>query len=169
MPSYHGYNGGGRFFGQGRIQRMVPYRGGYRFFLDGWRYPFFVPYDRFRLYPFRVGLFVRFGAFYDPLGFYSIYDYGYPYPPSPYYAYGPTYSDSYSYNRNELRGYVESIDVGRGEVVVDDDNSRQAVTVLIPRDRGLGDIRVGDYVDVSGVWNRTLFDASRIDRIESRR
>src|SRR5712692_3830395 len=41
-------NSGRRFMGQGQIRRIVPYRGGYRVFLDGWRYPYFIPFHRFR-------------------------------------------------------------------------------------------------------------------------
>src|SRR6266511_2659423 len=32
---FHGYNSGARFFGRGRIDRVVPYHGGYRVWLGG--------------------------------------------------------------------------------------------------------------------------------------
>ncbi len=164
--------------GQGQIRRIVPYRGGYRVFLDGWRYPYFIPFHRFRLHRLRVGLFIRFGAFFDPLGFYSVYEvgwppYGYAYP-SAYYRptdYGPTSydSDGSTYTTGELHGVVESVDFRRGTLVIHDDTSGEFVTVRMPRDRRLDDVRVGDHVDFSGGWtSRGVFEAYRLERFEPR-
>jgi len=169
------YNSGRRFFGQGRIDRVARYRGGYHVWLGGWGYPFFVPYRFYNPFRFRVGLFIGFNAFYDPLGYYSVYGWppSYGYPP-------PAYSGSYdrdSYYRDDdrnndgvLRGIVQSVDLRTGIVVINDEDSRQVVNALLPpRDSRVDDIRPGDYVEFSGGWNRKgIFDADRMDRFEHR-
>jgi hypothetical protein len=175
------YNSGRRFVGQGRIDRIAPYRGGYHVWLGGWGYPFFVPYRFYDPFRFRLGLFIGFNAFYDPLGYYSVY--GWP----PYYAYSPVYRGSYYpdgadyrgssvYSDGDaddsglLRGIVESIDLRIGTVVISDERSHQVVTALLPpRDRRVDDIHPGDYVEFSGGWNRKgEFDADRMERFERR-
>ena len=169
------YNSGSRFFGQGRINRIAPYGGGYRVWLDGWGYPCFVPYRFFDPFRFRVGLFFGFNAFYDPLGFYSVYDlppYGYsPGYARSYYRDDSSYRDDNAYRTGTLHGIVESIDLHVGTVVLSDDTSHQVVTALLPpRDRRVDDIRPGDYVEFSGDWNsRGQFDADRMERFEPRR
>ena len=169
------YNSGSRFFGQGRINRIVPYRGGYRVWLDGWGYPCFVPYRFYNPFRFRVGLFLGFNAFYNPLGFYSVYDlppYGYSrvYARSDYRD-DSSYRDDDAYRGGALRGIVESIDLHFGTVVLSEDTSHRVVTALLPpRDRRVDDIRAGDYVEFSGDWNsRGQFDADRMERFEPRR
>jgi len=153
----------------------VPFNGGYRVWLGGWGCPFFVPYRFYNPFRFRVGLFVGFNAFYDPLGFYSVYDWApYRYRPvyaGPYYRDGSAYRDDDAYSAGTLHGIVESIDLHRGTVVLSDDTSHQVVTALLPpRDRRVDDIRAGDYVEFSGDWNsRGQFDADTLDRFESRR
>jgi hypothetical protein len=176
-PSYRGgnyYNNGSRFFGRGRIERVVPYRGGYRVFLGGWGYPFFVPYRYYDPFRFRIGLFVGFNAFYDPLGYYSVYGWPGYYPP-PVYASGPTvYRDGSNYDDGaEVRGIVENIDLHSGTAIVIEDQSNRRTTVLLPpRDRRVDDIRVGDYVELSGSWVRGRsyeFDADALDRLDPKR
>ena len=172
---FRGYNSGSRFYGRGRIDRIAPYRGGYRVWLGGWGYPFFVPYRFYDPFRFRLGLFVGFNAFYDPLGYYSVYGwpgyYPYAYPPP---AYVGTYRDrnydSYS-DSSVVRGVVESIDLHTGLVVINDEDSRRSVTAILPpRDRRVDDIRVGDYIELSGGWTHSgQFDADTLDRFESRR
>ena len=168
------FRDGRRFFGEGRVRRIVPYRGGYNVFLDGWGCPYFVPFSRFRLFPFRIGLFIRFGAFYDPFGFYSVYDVGVPSYPYSYPAYTAVQPSYDRYDRattsNDLRGIVESIDDQGGTMVVRDDNSRELVTVNLPNDRSIDQIRPGDYVDFSGDWRgRTQFVADRLEGYDLRR
>src|SRR5712692_8105350 len=172
---FRGYNSGSRFYGRGRIDHIAPYRGGYRVWLGGWGYPFFVPYRFYDPFRFRLGLFVGFNAFYDPLGYYSVYGwpgyYPYAYPPP---AYVGTYRDrnydSYS-DSSVVRGVVESIDLHTGLVVINDEDSRRSVTAILPpRDRRVDDIRVGDYIELSGGWTHSgQFDADTLDRFESRR
>ena len=168
------FRDGRRFFGEGRVSRIVPYRGGYNVFLDGWGYPYFVPFSRFRLFPFRIGLFIRFGAFFDPFGFYSVYDVGVPPYPYSYPAYTAVQPSFDRYDRattnNDLQGIVESIDDQGGTMIVRDDNSRELVTVNLPNDRSIDQIRPGDHVDFSGDWRgRTQFVADRLEGYDLRR
>lgn len=171
VPSYRNYNDGHRFYGQGRIERIVPYHGGYNVWLGGWGYPFFVPYRYWSPFRFRVGLFFGFNAFYDPLGYYSVYGWPGYYPPP---AYGVYRDGGRSYDDDSIvRGTVQSVDLQTGLVVINDDSSRRTVTALLPpRDNRVDDIRPGDYIELSGDWVRGRqyeFDADRMDRLDPHR
>src|SRR4051795_13287763 len=74
-PSYD--NRGRRSdFVQGRINRYVHERGGYRVWVDGGRFPIWIPEARISLFTrLRVGLSIGFGVYYDPLGYLDAYDY----------------------------------------------------------------------------------------------
>src|SRR5439155_26194528 len=57
-------------FAEGRISRYQHERGGYRVWVDGGRFPVWIPEARISLFPrLRVGLSLRFGGYYDPLGY----------------------------------------------------------------------------------------------------
>ena len=123
----------------GRVDRFERWHGGYRVWIGGGLYPIFVPFERWRLFPLRIGLNIRFGGFWDPLGYWSVYDYS---PYDGYYnsGYGNVYgyNDGYNndgYTSGAIRGTVESIDFRRGTMVINDDTSRQFVTITLPRDR----------------------------------
>ncbi|HYS54829.1 MAG TPA: hypothetical protein VER58_13815 [Thermoanaerobaculia bacterium] len=168
------YNSGNRFYGRGRIDRVAPYRGGYRVWLGGWGYPFFVPYRFYDPFRFRLGLFIGFNAFYDPLGYYSVYGwpyYGYP-PPSAYVG-TRVYRDDYANDQTTVAGVVESIDLHTGTVIIIEDRSNRRTTALLPpRDRRVDDIRVGDYIELSGSWVRGRnydFDADQLTNLEAKR
>jgi hypothetical protein len=170
---FHGYNSGARFFGRGRITRFVPYRGGYNVWLSGWGYPFFVPYRFWDPFRFRIGLFVGFNAFYDPLGYYNVYDpWYYPYPPPTVVVQQPAYGDGgydnrYEYGSSVVRGTVQSADESRDTMWVNDETSHKVVTVLMPPDRALNGVRAGDYVEVSGEWKSDgVFDGHALDRYD---
>jgi hypothetical protein len=154
---------GQRYDGHGRVERYVRERNGYRVWIGG-GYPIFVPFSYWRLNPLRIGLDIRFGGYWDPLGYWSVYDY------SPYngYGYDSRYNDVYT--SGEIRGVVESVDLNRGTLVINDDISRQFVTVTLPRDRRVESIREGDYVDFSGDWSRRgVFNAYRLESLEEGR
>lgn len=172
---FRGFDGGQRFFGRGRINRIAPWNGGFNVWLDGWGHPFFVPHRFFNPFRFRLGLFIGFNAFYSPLGFYSVYDpWYYPYPP-PYAYYGPRpvydryYRDDSYYDVSVVRGTVQSVDLPRDTMWVNDDVTHKVIEVLMPPDRQLNTVRAGDYVEVSGNWKSDgVFDAHALDRYEPR-
>lgn len=138
---------------EGRISRINQERGGYRVWLDRGGYSYWVPEARFRLWPLRAGLSIRFGGWWNPLGYYDVYDMG---PAS-----GPFYTSG------DLRGVVESVDYRRGTVVLRDDISGSFVTALLRgNDPRLGDLRPGDYVDLTGAWTRNgTFEAYQLQDV----
>jgi hypothetical protein len=146
------------FFHEGRVSRYERFGGGYRVWIIGAPYPFFIPEARFRLFPnFRVGLSIRLGGYYNPLGYYDYYD-G-PYDGSYYDGYG-----SPAYVNGDLSGIVESVDYRRGTVLIRDRASDRIVRVeMRGDDPRFGDLRIGDYVELSGDWTRIgTFQAYRV-------
>jgi hypothetical protein len=154
--SFHSYRGTydrapvrneSRFY-SGRVSRIEHYRSGFRVWVGGAPYPFFIAGDRWARFPLRVGLGIRLGGYWDPLGYYNVYDVG------PY-----AYSTA-----GDIHGVVESVDYRRGTAVIRDDVSGSFITVLLRgNDPRLGDLRTGDYVDLSGAWNRSgVFDAFNV-------
>lgn len=141
----------------GRVNRFLHERGGYRVWIDGGRYPIWIPEARISLFPhLRVGLSLGFGGYYDPAGYLEAYDYydgGYA---APYYG-GVT-----AYSSGLLRGTVESVDYRNGTLVLRDDTTGNFVTTLI-RDRRLESLRPGDYAEISGSWSRNgIFEGLRL-------
>jgi hypothetical protein len=149
-----GYNRGHdnrqRFHHHGRISNVRRYGSGYRIWVVGAPYPFFVPVAYYRHDRFRIGLSISLGGYYNPLGYYDYYD---------------GYSDDRYVARSsarELRGVVESVDYRRDTFVIRNDATGSFVTVLL-RDRR-EDVRPGDYVELSGEWSRSgVFSAYDVD------
>lgn len=142
----------------GRISRFLHETGGYRIWVDGGRYPIWIPEARIHLFPhLRVGLSLNFGGYYDPLGYVEAYDY---------------YNDGYGYSAYSsglLRGVVETVDYRRGTLVLRDETSGSFVTAVI-RDRRLESLRPGDYAEISGDWTRAgVFEAIRLENVEGGR
>jgi hypothetical protein len=144
----------------GRINRFLHERGGYRIWVDGGRYPIWIPEARISLFPrLRVGLSLNFGGYYDPLGYVEAYDYY----DGGSYGYGGVYSSGL------LRGVVETVDYRRGTLVLRDETSGNFVTALI-RDRRLESLRPGDYAEISGDWTRGgVFEARRLENVDGDR
>jgi len=145
-------------FVQGRINRYVHERGGYRIWVDGGRFPIWIPEARIGLFPrLRVGLSIRIGGYYDPLGYLEAYDY---------------YNDGYyggAYSSGLLRGVVETVDYRRDTLVLRDDVSGSFVTTII-RDRRLETLRPGDYVEIAGDWTRNgVFQGLRLEDVQDGR
>jgi len=151
--SFHSYRGTydrapvrneSRFY-SGHVSRIEHFGGGFRVWVGGAPYPFFIAGDRWARFPLRVGLGIRLGGYWDPLGYYNVYDVG------PY-----AYSTA-----GDIHGVVENVDYRRGTAVIRDDVSGSFITVLLRgNDSRLGDLRTGDYVDLAGAWNRSgVFDA----------
>jgi hypothetical protein len=140
-------------FAEGRISRYQHERGGYRVWLDGGRFPVWIPEARIGLFPhLRIGLSLRFGGYYDPLGYLEAYDY-----------YNDGYYGGGAYSSGLLRGIVETVDYRRGTLVLRDDVSGSFVTTLI-RDRRLETLRPGDYAEIAGDWTRAgVFEGLRLE------
>ncbi len=149
--SFGRYGGRSSMFREGRVDRVMHERDGYRVWLGGFGYPFWIPEARWSRFPLRVGLSIRLGGWWDPLGYYDVYDLG---PMGSYYN-----------TAGDIHGIVESVDYRRGAVVLRDDISNSFVTVVLRgNDPRLGDLRPGDYVDLSGQWTRGgIFEAFRLD------
>lgn len=148
---------GQSYYGYGRVTRYERWHNGYRCWIGGALYPIFVPFNYWHRFPLHIGLYIRFGGYWDPYGYWSVADY------APY----DYYYDGGAYTRGEIRGIVESVDFRRGTMVINDDLSRQFVTVRMPRDRRLDDVRPGDYIEFSGDWTRSgVFDAYRVERLD---
>ncbi len=131
---------------QGRVSRVERFNGGYDVWVGGTRYPFFIGADRWDRFPVRVGLDIRLGGYWNPAGYYDVYDVG------PYATAG------------NLRGVVENIDYRRGTLVMRDDVSGSFVTVVMRgNDPRFGGLRQGDYIDLTGAWNRSgVFEAYNV-------
>lgn len=146
---------------RGRVERYQRYRDGYRVWVGGSPYPFYVPSRYWHRDRFRVGLWISLGGYYNPLGYYDYYD-GYR---DGYYD-GNRYDDRRSYSRGEIRGVVESVDARRTSFVLRNEDTGDYITVL-PRARRVY-VRPGDYVEVDGTWSRsgtlTAYDIDWLDR-----
>lgn len=154
---YSRYGNRAPFRHSGRVHRVYPYGGGYRVWLTGCNYPFYVPSSYYNRSRFRVGLTIALGGFYNSRGYYDYYD-----------GYDDGYYDSRT-SRGELRGIVESVDYRRETFVVRNEASGSFVTVIM-RDRGRDPVRAGDYVELGGDWTRSgLFEAYRVDIVDYER
>lgn len=150
----YGYRGS-PYRAHGRISRIDHYRGGYRIYIGGARYPFFLPEARFRLFGWRVGIDVSLGGYYNPLGYYDYYD--------------DSYNDGApAYSSGSLRGVIETVDYRRSSFVLRDDASGSFVTVIMRgADRRFDTLRPGDYISVDGDFTRGgLFEAYSADLID---
>ena len=140
----------------GRVTKYDRYRDGYRVYVSGAPYPFFVSGAQWNRSPFRVGVAINIGGYYNPTyGYYDYYD-------NAYYGNGAGYAGDY------VQGYVDRVDYRRGTFTVQDPRSRQFITVVMRnRDRFFDDLRRGDYVEVSGGWDRGgVFAGYRIDDVD---
>jgi hypothetical protein len=139
----------------GRVRSVYPYGGGYRIWLTGCQYPFFIPSAYYHRDRFRVGLTIALGGFYNSRGYYDYYD---------------DYDNDRYYDvrtsRGELRGVVESVDYRRETFVVRNEATGSFVTVA-HNDRGRDPVRAGDYVELGGDWTRNgVFEAYRVDIVD---
>ena len=155
---YHGRNDGrsnssyrhGRqpYYAHGRVSRFHRHGNGYRVWIHGAPYPFFIPAAHWHRDRFRVGVMINLGGYYNPGGYYDYYD---------------------GRSRGELRGVVESVDYRRNTFVVRNEASGSFVTVRADgyeADR----VRAGDYVELYGDWTRSgYFRAHDVDLIDSYR
>lgn len=160
VRSRYGYRDPYRY--SGRVRQVYPYGGGYRVWLTGCNYPFFIPSAYYHRDRFRLGVTIALGGYYNSRGFYDYYDYY-----DDYYD-GGRYYDART-SRGELNGIVESVDYRRETFVVRNEATGSFVTVVM-RDRGRDPVRAGDYVELGGDWTRSgLFEAYRVDIVDYER
>ncbi len=152
----------GRVSTLGRVSRYEHERGGYRIWLGGSAYPYWVPESYFFGRHLGIGLDFRFGGIFrdgaiyvDALGWPGDAYYTDPY----YYDSGATVG-TYSVGTydNGVRGVVDGIDFRAGLLYVRDDASRRVIAVDMRRvDRrysnvDFGDLHPGDRVSIGGAW-----------------
>lgn len=139
------------YYAHGRVSKIHPYGNGYRVWVHGAPYPFFVPTAYYHHGHFSVGMTIRVGGYYNPRGYYDYYgDYA-----------------SNAIAGEALRGVIEGVDYRRGEFVLNLAGRGGYVTVLIP-DR-CERIWEGAYVVVYGDWTRGgRFIAGDVDVIDDR-
>jgi hypothetical protein len=180
---------------RGTIRSFNRERGGYRVYLSGGPYSYWVPDSFLFGHPLRVGLSLRLGGVFrggyiavDALGWPGYNDtyYNQPYYDDVYYdgsgsdiAVGAYGNDGYvggDYDNGDVvRGRIERVDLRSQTLVVrDDDASGRYVTVdMRSVDRrgsrlDLADLRPGDRVSLTGGWLRgNVFSASRIETIDA--
>ena len=141
------------YYTRGRVTRIDPWNGGFRIYIGGAPYPFFVSDSYYRRNHWRVGVEIALGGYYNPLGYYDYYDGVY---------------DGAGYSAGALRGTVESVDYRRDTFIVRNDATGSFVTVASRSRRD--EVRPGDYVEISGDWTRSgVFDAYRIDLLDAYR
>ncbi len=159
------YRGGSGYYGnrqpyytRGRVSRCERWGSGYRVWIGGAPYPFYVPLAYWAPSRFRVGLWVSLGGYYNSLGYYDYWD-----------GYRDGYSNSgyRGLSEADFRGTVESVDYRRDSFVVRNDDTGDFITVVL-RDRRESLPRSGDYVAVRGDWTTQgyfrAYDVDFLDR-----
>lgn len=143
-----------RYYTRGRVSRIDPWNGGFRVYVAGAPFPFFVSDAFYRLNHWRVGVTIGLGGYYNPAGYYDYYD-------GPY----DGYNGGGAYSAGALRGTVESVDYRRDTFVVRNEATGSFVTVASRSRRD--SVRPGDFVEISGDWTRSgIFDAYRVDLLD---
>jgi hypothetical protein len=154
----HRYGNSRPYYHHGRISKYHRYGGGYRVWIAGAPYPFYVPLAYWHPSRFRIGLSIGLGGYYNSAGYYDYYD-----------GYRDGYRDSYRRNLNsegDFRGVVESVDWRRDTFVVRNEATGNFITVVL-RDRREETVRPGDYVEVRGDWTtRGYFHAYDVDLLD---
>ena len=147
---------------QGRVTSFNRERDGYRVYLDRGAQPYWVPQSYFRgAHNLRVGISVVLGGVFrggainvDAVNWPD--DGGY---------YGGQYDQGY------VSGVVERVNYRTGTLLLRDDRSGRAVSADFGRAdrRRLQSIRPGDYLELSGGWDRGgIFEIARVETIRSR-
>jgi hypothetical protein len=167
----------GRISILGRINRYNRERGGYRVWVGGSNYSYWVPETYFGRRGISIGLDLRLGGIFrngsvvvDVLGWPGDPYYNDPYYNDGYYndgGYGGGYS---SYDNGYLRGVVDRVDFRTQTLWLDSDRGLVAVDMRSVDRRGsrldLSDLRRGDRVSLTGTWLRgNVFGANRIDAV----
>lgn len=152
---HRSYGNRQHYYHHGRISKYHRHGNGYRVWVIGAPYPFYVPLSHWHRDRFRIGLTIGIGGYYNPGGYYDYYDR---------YDRYDRYS-GYSQSRGELRGVVESIDYRANSFVVRNEATGSFVTVY-SRDWG-AKVRPGDFVEMYGDWRNGVFTAHDVAFIDT--
>ncbi|MBV8516401.1 MAG: hypothetical protein JO197_03260 [Acidobacteria bacterium] len=168
------YHDNDRVTYSGRVRSFSRERDGYRVYLDGARESYWIPASRFgRGHELRIGASLHLGGIFRG-GIVNVDildwpDYGY----DPYYGGGGYYGAGYGYGN--IGGVVERVDYRSGFLLLRDTRDGRTFEVDM-RDTvrasrvDFGDLRPGDYVELSGSWLRNgAFAAARIDSVDTGR
>lgn len=159
---------------EGRITNMTRERDGYRVQLDRSAHSYWVPERHVRgRRNWAIGLAIGLaGIFRGGMIHVDVVNW-------PGGGYDGRYDRDDRYGRNDrgfVRGVVDRVDYRRGYAVIRDSYSGRAITVEMRRGRGgyrdvgLEDVRRGDYVEISGEWERGgVFDGYRIETVRQGR
>ena len=133
------------YFASGRVTGVRKHGHGYRVWVAGAPYPYYVPLAYWNPGYYRVGVSIHLGGYYNPRGYYDYYD---------------------PRSAGAMRGVVESVDFRRDTFVVRNDATGSFVTV-VSRDRWR-DVRPGDWVELEGEWTRHgYFSAWDVDLLRA--
>lgn len=168
------YHDNDRVTYSGRVRSFSRERDGYRVYLEGARESYWIPASRFgRGHELRIGASLHLGGIFRG-GIVNVDildwpDYGY----DPYYGGGGYYGAGYGYGN--IGGVVERVDYRSGFLLLRDTRDGRTFQVDM-RDTvrssrvDFGDLRPGDYVELSGSWLRNgAFAAARIDSVDTGR
>lgn len=154
----NGYRENQRINVQGRVTSFSRERNGYRVQLDRGRDSYWVPESNFRGHNLRAGISVVLGGVFRG-GAINIDAVNWP---DGGYGYGPAAARGY------VAGVVERVDYRDGTMMLRDGDGRM-ITAATGR-YGIGNIRPGDYVELSGDWaGGGLFRVDHIDNVRTRR
>ena len=155
------YRNNERFSVQGRVTSFSRERDGYRVRLDRGR-DYWVPgsYFRNRGRGLSVGVQIILGGVFRGGSIYDVDDVSWP------------DRGGYGYSNDYLAGYVERVDYRTATADIRDDRSGRVIRVDL-RSSGrqrldIRDMRRGDYVELSGTWYGSVFQAYDIEAIRNR-
>jgi Ni/Co efflux regulator RcnB len=158
------YRDNDRVSARGRVTSFAHERDGYRVRIDGRRESYWVPQSYFRNRgrgP-SVGVQIVLGGIFRSG---SVYVDDVNWPDDSYGAYG--------HDNGYVAGTVERVDYRSSMADIRDDRSGRIIRVDLRADSGrrsldIRDMRRGDYIELSGRWNGSVFQAYNIDAIRDR-
>ncbi|PYQ26069.1 MAG: hypothetical protein DMF56_25860 [Acidobacteria bacterium] len=155
------YRENDRVTARGRVSSFTHERDGYRVRMDGRRESYWVPqsYFRNRGRGLSVGVQIVLGGVFRSGSVY-VDDVNWP-------------DNGYGYDNGYVAGIVDRVDYRSGMADIRDDRSGRIIRVDLRGDSGrrsldIRDMRRGDYVELSGRWYGSTFEAYNIDAIRDR-
>jgi hypothetical protein len=164
VTSAQSYRNNERVTLSGRVTSFTHENGGYRVHLDRDGRSFWIPESRFRNHSaLRVGLSISLGGIFNG-GLINVDALSYPGE----YGYGQVYDQGY------VRGVVDRVDYRTNTILVRDEASGRFINVdmrTAGQTSGVDarNVRPGDYLTLSGQWDRGgVFEAYRVDNVSPR-